>query len=275
MIVGILSVLFIGVFFSVYPFSFVDPDDTPIPPDPLPDDDDEEEEEEVLSDTDPPVEPVLNIIASPTITGDIHISWNSVSDANDYAVYRSDDDNVYDLLEKVYINSYDDLIEENGEYYYKIRAGNEGGVSDYSNIESVIVAIPTVPNAPQTNKITYEIVDSGVKITVSWSEVSCNSYKLYMEFVSETKSTGFVLIEDDLTSTSYSVVLTDIGKYYYKVFAVNDIGESEQSNLTTINITEDGISELDDYTWLYVVIVVLGLLLVPVIILTRKRKKKK
>ena len=249
--------------------TYIPPDPIPIPipdPDPVP----------ILED--PPNEPVLNVIASPTITGDIHISWNSVLDANNYAVYRSDDSISYAFLGKVYTNSYNDLIIEDGMYYYKIKAGNEGGISDYSNVESVIVQIPTVPNAPETNDITFEVVDSGVKITVSWNEVSCYSYKLYRSIESDVLNTGFVLIEEGLISTTYSEVLTDVGKYTYKVSAVNEYGESEQSNPTIINLTGENGSEYisDDYTILYIIFVILGILLVPVIIiLTRKRKKKK
>ena len=110
--------------------------------------------------------------------------------------------------------------------------------SDYSEAESVIITIPNVPNVPEAYKITYEVIDSGVEIIVSWSEVNCISYNLYKEIVTETKGTGFVLIEEGLTSTSYSEIITEIGKYTYKVSAVNDIGESEQSNPTLVNLEE-------------------------------------
>ena len=251
--------IFVIQFTGFQPF-IGDPDP---PPDPEP-----------LPDTDPLVEPVLKMISSPSFTGEIDISWSSVSDADDYGVYRSDDGVSYDYLGIVDTNSYDDSIAEDGTYYYKVKAGNEGGYSGFSNIKKVTVDIPDVPDVPEAYKITYEIVDSGISITVSWSEVICETYNLYRAIVSDTKDTGYELIEEDITSTSYSVVLTnDIAKYFYKVSAVNDLGESEQSNPTTINITDEGVDEPDDYTWLYVLLGVLGVAVVPVVILTRKKKK--
>ena len=232
-----------------------------------------EEEELVII---PPDTPTLKMIAGPSFTGEIHISWSSVSNADDYGVYCSNDGTSYDFLGKVYTSSYDDSIAEDGTYYYKVKAGNEAGYSGFSNVESVVVDIPDVPDVPDVPKvyaITYEIVDSGVEISVTWEEVDCDTYNLYRAIVSDTKDTGYELIEEDITSTSYSVVLTnDIAKYFYKVSAVNDLGESEQSNPTTINITDEGVDEPDDYTWLYVLLGVLGVLVIPVVILTRKKK---
>lgn len=245
-----------------------DNDVTYVPPEPEP-------EPEPLPDVDPPIEPILNIIAGPSITGEVHISWSSVSDADDYGVYRSDDEVSYDFLGKVYTTSYDDLIEIDGTYYYRIKAGNEGGTSDFSNVEYVIIDIPGIPNIPEVNEISYEIIDSGIEIIVSWNEINCDTYNLYKEIITESKSTGFVLIEEGLISTSYSEVLTDVGKYTYKISAVNDIGESEQSNPTTINISNEGVTdESNDYIWLYVLLIIFGVVVVPVALLTRRNKRK-
>ena len=224
-----------------------------------------------------PDAPVLkDIYPQPNTDGNIRLEWDIVSDADRYTVYRSNNDVSYDLLEVVYVNYYDDS-RTNGVYYYKLRAGNiNDDYSDYSNVKSVTVQIPNVPDIPEAYYITYEVVDSGVEITVSWSSVSCVSYKLYREIINNTISTGFVLIKEGLTSTSYSEVLTEVGKYTYKVSAVNELGESDQSNPTSVNITDEGAEEPldDDYIWLYVLLGVLCVAVVPVVILTRKKKKK-
>jgi len=233
----------------------------------------------------PPPDPVVpdapilkGIIPKPSLDGKISLKWDKVSDAYNYTVYRSNDGTSYAYLGVVIVNYYNDLL-SNGVYYYKLKAGNvKGEYSGFSNAESVTVQIPSVPNSPVINEITYEVIDSGVEIIVSWSAVSCDTYNLYREIVSDIQNTGFVLIEEGLISTSYSETLTDAGKYTYKVSAVNDIGESKLSNPTVINLTEDGVTdepEADDYTWLYIILIVLGVAVVPVVILTRKRKGRK
>lgn len=91
--------------------------------------------------------PVLNAIASPSDTGDIYISWNSVPNAVDYSVYRSSDGVSYTYLKKVYTTSCNDLGLTDGTYYYKIKAANSNReYSDFSNVESVIVAISVIPD---------------------------------------------------------------------------------------------------------------------------------
>lgn len=223
-----------------------------------------------------PDAPVLKSIEPrPSTDGNIRLEWDIVSDADRYAIYRSNDDASYDLLGTVNVNYYDDIL-ANGVYYYKLKAGNiDEKYSDYSNTKSITVQIPGVPDKPEAYSITYEIVDSGVKIYVTWSSVSCNTYNLYRKIVNDTTDTGFVLIREGLTSTSYSEVLTEVGKYTYKVSAVNTLGESDQSNPTIINMTDEGVEKPEDYMWLYVLLGVLGVAVVPVVLLTRKRKRRK
>ena len=229
----------------------------------------------------PPPDPVVpdapilkGIIPKPSRDGKIRLNWDIVSDAYNYAVYRSNDGTSYEYLGLVTVNYYDDLM-PNGIYYYKLKAGNiKGECSDFSNVESIAVQIPGAPNSPITNEIIYKVIDSGIEVSVSWSDVSCDSYNLYREIKTDVSSTGLVLIAEGLTSTSYSEVLTEIGKYIYKVSAVNTYGESEKSNPTVINITGDeGGPPLDDYT-LYVVIGVICVLTVLVAILLIRKKKK-
>ena len=60
------------------------------PPDPIPDPP-FDPDLEPISDLILPNEPILNTIESPCITGKLHISWSSVSNADDYAIYSSND----------------------------------------------------------------------------------------------------------------------------------------------------------------------------------------
>lgn len=220
-----------------------------------------------------PDAPILDpIIPSISTDGEICLDWNKVSGADRYAVYRSTD-NWYsiDFFKSDISENYYDEIVSDGSYSYKVKAINiddEG--SEYSNEETVIVQIPGVPDSPEAYEITYEIVDSRVEIIVSWSEIDCDSYNLYKNSLNE----GLVLIAEGLTSTSYSDVLTGKGLYIYKVSAVNEVGESELSNLSSINLGEDGLPT-EDYTVIIVVVVILGALAITIAILLKRKSKKR
>ena len=230
-------------------------------------------EEEVPDET--PEAPVLEpIIPSVSYDGVISLKWNDVSEADKYVVYRTKEDCALELLREIDVNYYEDLVTDNSVYYYKIRAinllvGEDFKSSDYSNEESVIVQIPGAPDVPTVNEITYEVIESGLEISVTWNEVDCNSYSLYKS----VDSGDYVLIEEGLTSTSYSEILSDVGVYAYKVSATNAHGESELSQHVSIKLTEDGVALPDDYIVLFITLGVLAVLIVPIVILVKRRKK--
>ncbi len=258
------------VFVQFVGFQPLDTNGTPVPPPPEPDPDPDP----------PPVPPpipvpdipILNVIASPSNTGDIYITWNSVSDANRYAIYRSDDGTSYDLLEEIYATYYGDLIVEDGTYYYKIKAEREGVYSDYSETQSVVVCLLVIiepPVKPVLESILPETSDNGL-ISLSWNSIS---NALYYEVYRSYNRSSFELIKT-LDKNYYEDLVLDNGVYSYKIIAGNDGGISGYSNMqyTVVYITEP-IEPINDYTILYIVIVVLGVAVVPVVILTRKKKK--
>ncbi len=228
----------------------------------------------------PPLEipdsPVLYItVNSPSTDGEIVLEWDPVPDADDYGVYRSENDGSFDFLEEIGENYYNDLVLESGDYSYKIKAGNEAGISDFSNEVSIVVQLEGIPEAPFMNQLTYEIIGDTIKIYLDWEEVFCDSYIVYRSI----GGAEYEPFEDGLTSTSYSEVLIEVGVYSYKVSAVNMFGESERSAYVSIEITEDGVPdeppEPDDYTVITIIvaILVLGALAVPITILAKRRKR--
>ena len=96
----------------------------------------------------PPNAPTLAITSpNPSDTGQISLSWNSVSGADNYTVYRYTD---YFIalgggeveLDTITGTTYNDGPLANDTYYYAVIARNESGVSGIYNCESVEVAIP-------------------------------------------------------------------------------------------------------------------------------------
>lgn len=221
-----------------------------------------------------PDTPVLEIIESPNIDGEISLEWDVVPDALYYKVYKSIDgvnyDVIYPIIEE---NYYNDLVYIDGTYSYKIKAGNDVGTSDFSNIVSVTVQLPRIPDVPLMNELTYEIIEDTTRVCIDWEEVDCDSYNLYKSI----DGGDYELIEEGLTSTSYSEVLTEDGLYIYGVSAVNIFGESGLSDPTSIIITEDGgvepPAEADDYTMLYILLGILVALVIPIVILVKRKKR--
>lgn len=245
--------------------------------------DDSNVESYVLSIPTAPNKPILDAI-TPTLSDDglIRLDWDTVDNANKYYVYRAKNGGEFDPLEEIFIQIYyDDVIEFDGNYSYRVKAGNDVGYSDYSNEQSVVVQLIAIPESPIMNPLTYTTVNGITTIQLSWSEVDCDSYNVYRKI-----DTGnYILIEENLISTSYSEALTDAGVYFYRVSATNICGESEMSDFTSIGIIEDREPivrgeepeeppiEPTDYTMLYVLIVVLVVLAVPVLILMKRKKR--
>ncbi|GAH48467.1 unnamed protein product [marine sediment metagenome] len=85
------------------------------------------------------------ILPNPTTDSSVSLKWTDVASAQEYQIFRFKGDLsspaelvTYDLSS---INSFIDIIEEKGTYYYAITALNEFGESEISNIEYVEVNI--------------------------------------------------------------------------------------------------------------------------------------
>ena len=227
-----------------------------------------------------PIEPVLNAI-TPALSNDglIGLDWDAIDDADRYEIYRAENGGDFDpLIEISNKTYYDDLIEIDGTYTYKVKAGNDNGYSGFSNEESVIVQLLSVPESPIINELTYTTISGVITIQLSWSGVDCDSYNVYRKI-----NDGDYILIKEVFSIGYSEALTDYGVYFYRVSATNICGESEMSDFTSIGVIEDRepivrgeeppIEPPTDYTMIYVLLVVLGVLAVPVLILIKRKKK--
>ena len=172
--------------------------------------------------------------AAPTVTmtysdsGKPKLTWNAVSGATSYRVFRSESRGTgYSLLGTTSSTSYVNTGAAAGKiYYYRVKAVNSVGTSVYSNIVSG-KAKTAAPAAP-TVTMTYS--DSG-KPKLTWNAVSgATSYRV---FRSESRGTGYSLL-GTTSSTSYVNTGAAVGKtYYYRVKAVNSVGTSAYSNIVS------------------------------------------
>ena len=174
-----------------------------------------------------PSAPVVKIGNSAT-SGKPMLTWNAVSGAASYKVYRATSQNgTYSLLGSVTVTSYTNTGAKDGvTYYYKVTAVNDSGESAYSNIVSgQNKAVTPKPAAPVV-KIGHSA--SSGKPMLTWNAVSgATSYKVYRA----TSQNGTYSLLGSVTVTSYTNTGAKDGvTYYYKVKAVNSAGESAYSN---------------------------------------------
>ncbi|MDR2117327.1 MAG: fibronectin type III domain-containing protein [Planctomycetaceae bacterium] len=101
-------------------------------------------------------------------------------------------------------------------YQFRIRAVNETGNSDWSNIATMPVEKPAKPTTPGGLKIT---VSDSQSITVSWKEsFNVTAYRVERS-LSSTGSWSEVYFGNDLSFTDTG--LNSNTKYFYRVYALN------------------------------------------------------
>ena len=185
---------------------------------------------QVKSVTPKPAAPVVKIGHS-AASGKPMLTWNAVSGATSYKVYRATSQNgAYSLLGSVTVTSYTNTGAKDGvTYYYKVTAVNDSGESAYSNIVSgQNKAVTPKPSAPVV-KIGHSA--SSGKPMLTWNAVSgATSYKVYRA----TSQNGTYSLLGTVTATSYTNTGAKAGTtYYYKVKAVSSAGESAYSNIVS------------------------------------------
>ena len=200
-----------------------------------------------------PAAPVVKL-GNSAASGKPVLTWNAVSGATSYKVYRAaSKSGTYSLLGTVTTTSYTNTGAKAGTtYYYKVTAANCVGESAYSNIVSgKVKAVTPKPSAPVV-KIGNSA--SSGKPMLTWNAVSgATSYKVYRA----TSQNGAYSLLGTVTATSYTNTGAKAGvTYYYKVKAVNSAGESAFSNVvsgkttvTTLTMGHSASSGKPQLTW--------------------------
>ena len=171
---------------------------------------------QVKSVTPKPSAPVVKIGNSST-SGKPMLTWNAVSGATSYKVYRATSQKgTYSLLGTVTATSYTNTGAKAGvTYYYKVKAVNSAGESAYSNVVSGKTTVTT---------LTMGHSASSGKPMLTWKAVSgAASYKVYRA----TAKNGAYSVINTTKALTYTNVGAALGTtYYYKVEALNAAGKS-------------------------------------------------
>ena len=163
-----------------------------------------------------PAAPVVKIGNSAS-SGKPMLTWNAVSGATSYKVYRATSQNgTYSLQGTVTATSYTNTGAKAGTtYYYKVKAVNSAGESAYSNVVSGRATVTT---------LTMGHSSTSGKPQLTWKAVSgATSYKVYR---ATTKNGAYSVINTTKART-YTNTGAALGTtYYYKVEALNAAGKS-------------------------------------------------
>ena len=171
---------------------------------------------QVKSVTPKPSAPVVKIGHS-AASGKPMLTWNAVSGATSYKVYRATSQKgTYSLLGTVTATSYTNTGAKAGTtYYYKVKAVSSAGESAYSNIVSGRATVTT---------LTMGHSSTSGKPQLTWKAVSgAASYRVYRA----TAKNGAYSVINTTKALTYTNTGAALGTtYYYKVEALNASGKS-------------------------------------------------
>ena len=163
-----------------------------------------------------PAAPVVKIGNSAS-SGKPMLTWNAVSGATSYKVYRATSQKgTYSLLGTVTATSYTNTGAKAGTtYYYKVKAVNSAGESAFSNVVSGKTTVTT---------LTMGHSASSGKPQLTWKAVSgAASYRVYRA----TAKNGAYSVINTTKALTYTNTGAALGTtYYYKVEALNAAGKS-------------------------------------------------
>ena len=173
----------------------------------------------------------------------ISLSWNSVSGAESYKIYRSTSvSGSYTFIKSTSSTYYSDSSVSSGvTYYYKVSAVNSAGESSQSSYVSAKISGGSTNYEPCPPTVSCSGTSS---VTVSWTPATssgCGRPTSY-NVLRKSQITGqFETLVSNTTRTSYTDSQPFPGKTIYGVTAVNDYGSASGISYTSsIGISAPG-----------------------------------
>jgi Zn-dependent protease with chaperone function/fibronectin type 3 domain-containing protein len=173
--------------------------------------------------------PPGNVAASDgEYTDVVSITWTASSGATNYKVYRATSENgSYSYIGQSSSSPYDDYDSDTYTFWYKVKASNSSGDSEYSSADSGYKSTgPQLPEIPLNLSASDGTYPDMVRVTWTAS-TGATSYKVYRA----TSKTGTYTLLGQTSSSTYEDYVNDMNFYWYKVIAVNAFGNSGYSNV--------------------------------------------
>lgn len=163
--------------------------------------------------------------------------WTDASDDEDYFVLeRSTDVNfttnvLTTNLVKNYTSATSIPFDEGVTYFFRIRAVNEHGSSEFSEVTSITSFYTAVPNKPFALKATA----ATRSITLKWGDDSNKEEGFEIERSTDGTNFGQVTKTNRNVTTYVDNTVAANTKYWYRVRAVNPRGSSDYSNVVEVS----------------------------------------
>lgn len=183
-------------------------------------------------------EPVApeNVVATTIDAYSINLTWDVVTDAVGYDVYRNDE-----LIANVEETEYVDVeLQPNTEYCYTIVSVYENDTKSEHSSEACATTLDLTCEAPENLEAKAESTSS---ISLTWDAVeNAMSYNVYKneEFLTNITETSY-LVEDLEYNTEYCFIVT----------AVRGDFESEESNVACTKTLGEGLAEINSSLCIY------------------------
>ncbi|WP_250631599.1 fibronectin type III domain-containing protein [Rhodoflexus caldus] len=189
-----------------------------------------------ITGTNPPPAAPANLTASATGQTTVALSWNAVSGATGYHVYRSTTggftpSSANRVASNVAANSFNDTgLQASTTYFYMVTAVNANGESVASNqAQATTQAAPQPPAAPAN--LTASATGQ-TTVVLSWNAVSgATGYHVYRSTTGGFTPSSANRVSSNVAANAFNDTgLQASTTYFYVVTAVNANGESAASN---------------------------------------------
>lgn len=187
-----------------------------------------------------PANGATNILNWPTL------SWNTVANAQNYQLQISTESDFlylpYDVTGLTQTHYDVSWLLYSLTYYWRVRATNSAGTSNWSIVYQFTTNAETTPNPPELVSPEDGSISVLLSPTLSWNRIY-NASTYYLQLSSSPDFSSILINSNYINNNSYtcsSITLANSTTYYWRVLARNHIGLSNWSNtfhFTTVSVT--------------------------------------